>query len=181
MALQTAENCTSILSFFKNDTPSALSRKANTKAAVKEGTEKGEMEKVNWKLFLSWKKFPRVTSEFTDVHVEDIRRVLKEHPEITEMTFLEIKKTLRGIRGSGFFETVLREILNREIPEFDDVKNVPYTERTPKYRNMARVLLADNSPEVVSKWIGESVEHLRSLEGTPREPEPYVFREINGK
>ena len=178
MALQKAKNCASILSLFENDTSTALPCKANTKAAVKEGAEKGEMEKVNWKLFLKWKKFPRVTSEFTDVHVEDIRRVLKEHPEITEMTFLEIKKTLRGIRGSGFFETVLREILNREIPEFDDVKNVPYTERTPKYRNMARVLLNDNSPEVVSKWIGESVEHLRSLQGTPREPEPYVFREI---
>lgn len=178
MALQTAENSTSVLPFFKNDTPSALSCKANTKAAVKEGAEKGEMEKVNWKQFLNWKKFPRVTSEFTDVHVEDIRRVLREHPEITEMTFLEIKKTLRGIRGSGFFETVLREILNREIPEWDEIKNVPYTERTTKYRNMARVLLNGNSPETVSKWIGESVEHLKSLKGTPREPEPYVFKGI---
>ena len=138
------------------------------------------MEKVSWKQFLKWKKFPKATSEFTDVHVEDIRRVLKEHPEITEMTFLELKKTLRGIKGSGFFETVLREILNREISEWDNVKNVPYTERTPKYRNMSRVLLQGNSPEVVSKWIGESVEHLRSLEGTPREPEPYTFREIKG-
>ena len=181
MALQTAENSTSILPFFKNDTSAALSCKKSVEAAAKKGTEKGEMEKVDWKQFLNWKKFPRVTSEFTDVHVEDIRRVLKEHPEITEMTFLEIKKTLKGIRGSGFFETVLREVLNREIPEWDDVKNVPYTERTPKYRNMARVLLTDNPPEIVSKWIGESVEHLRSLEGTPREPEPYVFREINGK
>lgn len=178
MALQTAENSASILSLFKNDTSSALSLTKSVEAAIKEGTEKGEMEKVNWKLFLKWKKFPRYTSEFTDVHVEDIRRVLKEHPEITEMTFLEIKKTLRGIKGSGFFETVLREILNREIPEWDEIKNVPYTERTPKYRNMARVLLTDNPPETVSKWIGESVEHLRSLEGTPREPEPYVFREI---
>ena len=152
--------------------------KASVEAAAKEGEKEGEMEKVNWKLFLNWKKFPRVTSEFTDVHVEDIRRVLREYPEITEMTFLEIKKTLRGIRGSGFFETVLREILNREIPEWDEIKNVPYTERTPKYRNMSRVLLTDNPPEVVSKWIGESVEHLKSLKGTPREPEPYVFREI---
>jgi len=181
MALQAAENSTSILSFFKNDTPTALSCEASVETATEEGEKKGEMEKVNWKQFLKWKKFPRVTSEFTDVHVEDIRRVLKEHPEITEMTFLEIKKTLKGIRGSGFFETVLREVLNREIPEWDDVKNVPYTERTPKYRNMSRVLLTDNPPEVVSKWIGESVEHLRSLQGTPREPEPYVFREINGK
>ncbi len=178
MALEKIKNCTSILPLFENDTPSALSLTKSVEAAVKEGTEKGEMEKVNWKQFLNWKKFPRVTSEFTDVHVEDIRRALKEHSEITEMTFLEIKKTLRGIRGSGFFETVLREILNREIPEWDEIKNVPYTERTPKYRNMARVLLNDNSPEVVSKWIGESVEHLRSLQGTPREPEPYVFREI---
>ncbi|HAG03894.1 MAG TPA: hypothetical protein DCG28_00510 [Lachnospiraceae bacterium] len=178
MALEKIKNCASILSLFENDTPSALSCKASVEAAAKEGTEKGEMEKVNWKQFLNWEKFPRVTSEFTDVHVEDIRIVLKEHPEITEMTFLEIKKTLRGIRGSGFFETVLREILNREIPEWDEIKNVPYTERTPKYRNMSRVLLADNSPKVVLKWIGESVEHLRSLQGTPREPEPYVFREI---
>lgn len=177
MALEKIKNCTSILSLFENDTPSALSCKASAKAAVKEGEKEGEMEKVDWKRFLKWKKFPRYTSEFTDVHVEDIRRVLKEHPEITEMTFLEIKKTLRGIRGSGFFETVLREILNREIPEWDEIKNVPHTERTPKYRNMSRVLLSGNPPEVVSKWIGESVEHLRSLVGTPREPEPYVFRE----
>ena len=139
------------------------------------------MEKVSWKQFLKWKKFPKATSEFTDVHVEDIRRVLKEHPEITEMTFLELKKTLRGIKGSGFFETVLREILNREISEWDNVKNVPYTERTPKYRNMSRVLLQGNSPEVVSKWIGESVEHLRSLEGTPREIEPKLFEGVKNE
>lgn len=175
MAFKKIENSTQILSLFENDTSAALSFSESAKTAAKEGAEKGEME-VNWKLFLKWKKFPRVTSEFTDVHVEDIRRVLKEHPEITEMTFLEIKKTLKGVRGRCFFETVLREILNREIPEWDNVKNVPYTERTPKYRNMSRVLLKGNSPEVVSKWIGESVEHLKSLEGTPREPEPYVFR-----
>jgi len=178
MDLQTTENCTSILSLFENDAPSALSLTESVEAAAKEGEKEGEMEKVNWKQFLNWKKFPRYTSEFTDVHVEDIRRVLKEHPEIAEMTFLEIKKTFRGVKGSCFFETVLREILNKEIPEWDEIKNVPYTERTPKYRNMARVLLNDNPPEVVSKWIGESVEHLRSLQGTPREPEPYVFREI---
>lgn len=173
MAFKKTENSTAILPFFENDTPSALSCKASIKAAGKKREEETEME-IDWKGILKWERFPETTIEFTDAHIADMRKLLEAHPEIKERSRKELTADLKVKKGKTFFDTALREILNEEIPKWEEIKNVPYTERTPKYRNMSRVLLESNPPEVVAEWIGESVEHLRSLMGTPREIEPNI-------